>query len=91
MEVKSVMFEEIEMWLTDNMRLWLKNLFLEEAEQQMITAENENLWALGSTGEAAMLHANNGVEHVHYANLLKMMAVELENKKYDKNTNSWTV
>ena len=77
------MFEEIEMWLTDNMRSWLRNLFLEEAENQMVTAENENLWALGSTGEAAMLHANNGVEHVQYANLLKMMALELENKRHD--------
>lgn len=64
--------------MTENMKLWLKHLYLEAAEEHRGTAQNEHLWALGSKGEAAMLHAQNSVEHVEFADLLISMANQLE-------------
>jgi hypothetical protein len=64
--------------MTENMKLWLKRLYLEAAEEHRGTARNEHLWALGSEGEAAMLHAQNSVEHVGFADMLTQMANDLE-------------
>ena len=64
--------------MTENMKLWLKHLYMEAAEGHRGTAQNESIWALGSDGEAAMLHAQNCVEHVKFAELLTQMANDLE-------------
>lgn len=64
--------------MTENMKLWLKHLYSEAAEEHRGAASNEHIWALGSEGEAAMLHAQNSVEHVKFAELLTQMANDLE-------------
>ena len=64
--------------MTENQREWLKGLYREAAEDHLITASNEHLWALGSEGAAAILHAQNSVEHVRFANILTDMANNLE-------------
>jgi hypothetical protein len=65
--------------LTENMKLWLKELYLEEANCHLETAKFEHLCALGSpTGEAAMLHEMNADEHREFANILKSMATKIE-------------
>lgn len=64
--------------MTENMKLWLKYLYLEAAEEHRGAASNEHLWSLGSEGEAAMLHAQNSVEHVKFAEILTDMANNLE-------------
>jgi hypothetical protein len=64
--------------MSENMKLWLKRLYLEAAEEHRGAAQNEHLWALGSEGEAAILHAQNSVEHVRFADILTDMANHLE-------------
>jgi hypothetical protein len=63
--------------MSENMKLWLKHLYLKAAEEHRGAAQNEHLWALGSEGEAAMLHAQNSVEHVKFADILTDMANNL--------------
>lgn len=63
--------------MSENMILWLKRLYLKAAEEHRGAAQNEHLWALGSEGEAAILHAQNSVEHVKFANILTDMANNL--------------
>jgi hypothetical protein len=64
--------------MTENMKIWLKNLYLEAAEEHRGAASNEHLWALGSDCEASMLHAQNSMEHVQFAEILEDMANNLE-------------
>lgn len=64
--------------MSENMKLWLKHLYLEATEEHRGAAQNEHLWALGSEGEAAILHAQNSVEHVKFADILTDMANDLE-------------
>ena len=64
--------------MTENQREWLKGLYREAAEDHLIIASNEHLWALGSEGEAAILHAQNSMEHVKFADILTDMANHLE-------------
>lgn len=65
--------------MTENMKLWLKELYLEEARDRRIVASNEHLWALGSdTNEAAMLHEMNADENRAFAMMLEEMANEIE-------------
>ena len=64
--------------MSENMKLWLKRLYLEAAEEHRGAAQNEHLWALGSEGEASTLHAQNSMEHVKFADILTDMANNLE-------------
>lgn len=64
--------------MTENMKIWLRRLYLEAAEEHRGAASNEHLWALGSEDEASLLHAQNSVEHVEFANLLTAWAENLE-------------
>ena len=66
--------------MTENMKLWLKHLYLEAAEEHRVAAQNENIWALGSEGEAAILHAQNSVEHVEFAELLTTWVDNMEDE-----------
>lgn len=64
--------------MTENMKIWLKSLYLEAAEEHRGAASNEHLWALGSDGEASMLHTQNSIEHIKFADILTDMANNLE-------------
>ena len=61
--------------MTENMKIWLKELYLSEADEHFGTASNEHLWALGSDNEEAMmLHEINAAEHRDFAEMLISMA-----------------
>ena len=61
--------------MTENMRIWLKKLYREAAEDHLITASNEHLWALGSdSNEMAVMHEKNAEEHRDFADMLKKFA-----------------
>lgn len=61
--------------MTENMKIWLKELYIEAAEQHYGAASNEHLWALGSDNdEAAMLHEMNADENRAFAMMLEDMA-----------------
>ncbi len=65
--------------MTENMKIWLKKLYLDAAEEHFGTADNEHLWALGAqNGEASMLHEMNAEEHREFASILTDMANEIE-------------
>lgn len=65
--------------MTENMKIWLKELYLSEANDHLETARFEHLCALGSpNNEAAMLHEMNADEHREFANILKSMATKIE-------------
>ena len=65
--------------MTENMKIWLKKLYLNEAKEHFEVARFEHLCALGSpTDEAAMLHEMNEEEHRAFVNILKSMAKKIE-------------
>ena len=65
--------------MTENMKLWLKELYLNEANDHLETARFEHLCALGSSnGEAAMLHEMNAYEHRAFAQILRDMASKID-------------
>lgn len=64
--------------MTENMRFWLRKLYLNEANDHLETARFEHLCALGAPNdEASMLHELNADEHRAFANMLKSMANEI--------------
>ena len=65
--------------LTENMKFWLKELYLNEANDHLETARFEHICALGApTDEASMLHEMNADEHREFASILKSMANKIE-------------
>lgn len=65
--------------MTENMKIWLKELYLNEAEEHLGAASNEDLWCIGAPNyEAAMLHKMNADEHRAFASILKYMANNIE-------------
>ena len=65
--------------MTENMKIWLKELYLEAAEEHYGAASNEHLWALGSDNdETAMLHEMNADENRAFAMTLENMAKKIE-------------
>ena len=65
--------------LTENMKYWLKELYLTEAENHRVAASNEHLWALGADNvEAAMLHEMNAEEHRDFAITLEYLASKVD-------------
>ena len=72
--------------MTENMKIWLKELYLEAAEEHLVAASNEHLWALGApTGEASMLHEMNADEHRAFAMILQSMADKIEEETTNEN------
>jgi hypothetical protein len=64
--------------LTENMKIWLKELYENEANDHLETAKFEHLCALGApTDEASMLHEMNADEHRAFAKELRYMASKL--------------
>jgi hypothetical protein len=65
--------------MTENMKLWLIELYLNEAECHQETARFEHLCALGApTDEASFLHEMNADEHREFAKELYYMAKKIE-------------
>ena len=65
--------------MTENMKIWLKELYLNAAEEHFGAGSNEHLWALGApTDEASMLHEMNADEHRAFAMILQSMAKKIE-------------
>lgn len=65
--------------MTENQREWLKGLYREAAEDHLITASNEHLWALGSnSNETAVMHEKNAEEHRDFADMLKDFANNIQ-------------
>lgn len=61
--------------MTENMKIWLKELYLNAAKEHRVAASNEHLWALGSDNEEAMmLHEINAAENMDFADILTDMA-----------------
>ena len=61
--------------MTENQREWLKGLYRKAAEDHLITASNEHLWALGSDdGEIAAMHEHNAEENREFAQMLREFA-----------------
>ena len=65
--------------MTENMKLWLKELYLSEANDHFETARFEHLCALGApTNEASTLHEMNADKHRAFARILQSMATKIE-------------
>ena len=65
--------------MTETMKIWLKELYKNEANDHLETARFEHLCALGSpNGEAAMLHEMNADEHRAFAMMLEDMSKKIE-------------
>ena len=65
--------------MTENMKFWLKELYLNEASDHLETARFEHLCALGApTDEASMLHEMNADEHRAFAMILESMASKIK-------------
>jgi hypothetical protein len=65
--------------MTENMKIWLRELYLEQADDHLETARFEHLCALGApTDEASMLHEMNADEHRAFAMILESMANKIE-------------
>lgn len=64
--------------MTENMKFWLKKLYLNEAADHIETAKFERLCALGSPDdETAMLHEMNSKEHYEFADILRNLADDI--------------
>ena len=65
--------------LTENMIKWMKEMYLEAAKDELGTASNCHIFALGSdTQESAEQWEGYAEEHREYAEILKNMAEELD-------------
>ena len=65
--------------LTENMKMWLQQMYRNEAKEQRGTASNCHIFALGSdTQEDAEQFEQFADEHREFANILENMAKELE-------------
>lgn len=65
--------------LTENMKIWLKELYLEQVTEHLATASNCHMFALGSeTNESATQFEEFADEHREFAHILECLAKELE-------------
>ncbi len=65
--------------LTENMIEWMKEMYLEAAKDELDTASNCHIFALGSdTQESVEQWEEYAEEHREYAEILKNMAEELD-------------
>ena len=64
--------------MTENMKIWLRALYLSEACDHMYMSKHEHICALGSPdGEAAAIHEMSAEEHREFAVILKSMAANI--------------
>ena len=65
--------------LTENMKLWLQQMYRNEAEEHRGTASNCHIFALGSdTQEDAEQFEQFADEHREFADILDAMAEEIQ-------------
>lgn len=68
--------------MTENMKKWLKELYLTEATNHYTIARHEHLCALGCpTNEAATWHEQSADEHRAFAMRLMEMAFEIDKEE----------
>jgi hypothetical protein len=61
--------------MTENMRIWLKEIYLTEAKEHRIAAGNTHLVALGcDDGESAKQFEEYADEHRQFAKILEELA-----------------
>lgn len=59
---------------------WLDMDFEELINEHKATADNEKLWAAGSTGEAHELHLHNAEQHMKFAAFLESVRDVIKEK-----------
>ena len=65
--------------LTENMVIWLKDLYFEAAEEHREAAKSCHIFALGSeTNEGAVQFEQFADEHREFAHILECLAKELD-------------
>lgn len=65
--------------LTENMKIWLKELYLKQAEEHREAAKNCHIFALGSeTQESSVQFEEYADEHKEFAHILECLAKELD-------------
>lgn len=65
--------------LTENMKTWLKDIYLSAAVEQRSAASNYHLFALGSdSNEKATQFEELADEHREFAHILECLAKELD-------------
>lgn len=64
--------------MTENMKLWLVEMYQREIEEAESAASNEHLWALGSDDGHAWQHEENASEQEEYIKLLKELIKSIE-------------
>lgn len=65
--------------LTENMIKWMEEMYLNASKEELSTASNCHIFALGSdTQESAEQWEEYAEEHREYAEILKNMAEELD-------------
>ena len=65
--------------LTENMKTWLKDIYLTAAVEQRSAASNYHLFALGSeNNESATAFEELADEHREFAHILECLAKELD-------------
>lgn len=63
--------------MTETMKIWLKELYLSEAEEHRVAASNFHLAALGSNDENAKQLEEYADENRKFAAILEKMAKEI--------------
>jgi hypothetical protein len=72
--------------MTETMKIWLKELYLDAAKEHYGAARNEHLWALGSdTNEEAAQHECYADENRAFAMMLEDMANNIEEEPTNEN------
>ena len=65
--------------MTENMKLWLKKLYLDEAEEHREAAKNCHIFAMGSEKqESAVQFEHYADEHRAFASQLEALANEID-------------
>ena len=65
--------------LTENMKIWLKELYHDAAKEHLATASNCHIWSLGSdTQESEMQWEEYAEEHREFVHILECLANELD-------------
>ena len=64
--------------MTENMKIWLEQLYDNEIEDTKATIANEHLWELGHNGEEPNPHTEN-IEQLHeYLEVLEELKQKVE-------------
>ena len=62
----------------ETIAIWLNDLFQKEIEEAESAADNEDIFALGSSGEDARLHKENAELNRTYVEILKYASNQIQ-------------